>query len=363
MDAVSTAEARAMERGIGNTPLVQVCLHIGGLPRPVHLKLEGANPGMSVKDRTAHSLVESLERQGRLSKGSVLVESTSGNLGVALAFLARARGYGFVAVVDPKTTAENLAKMRRFGARIDLVTQPDHTGGYLLSRLERVQELCARSPRRVWTDQYGSPANPAAHASWTGPEILRQMQGRIGAVVLAVSTGGTLAGIAAWLRRVSPATRIIGVDARGSVVFGGPPGPRKLTGIGSSRRSSFLTPASYDEHIHVGDAEAFAFCRALHSATGLHVGGSSGAVLAATAQYLAAHPEAERVVSLCADHGQNYASTIYQDAWLAGNGLLPTPTTTWPVTDITLGPPRPFVLAPPSLPYVTQPALPLRRAS
>jgi 2,3-diaminopropionate biosynthesis protein SbnA len=359
MDANSIAEARDMERRIGNTPLVPVSLHIRGVPRLVHLKLEGANPGMSVKDRTAHSLVEGLERQGRLTRGSTIVESTSGNLGVALAYIARARGYGFIAVVDPKTTDENLAKMRRFGAQIDLVRRPDITGGYLLSRLDRVNELCARSPKCVWTDQYSNLANPTAHFSWTAPEIYRQMHGRVGTIFMAVSTGGTLAGVAAYFRQVSPSTRVIGVDARGSIVFGGTPGPRKLTGIGSSRRSSFITPASYDEHRLVGDLESFAFCRALHDATGIRVGGSSGAVLAATAQHLATHPQTERVVCLCADDGLNYASTIFDDTWLARHDLLPTPSSLGAVEDISSGPPHPFVTAMPEVqpsgphPFVT----------
>src|SRR5947209_3456946 len=128
-------------------------LVIRGQPRRVHLKLEGCNPGGSVKDRTAVSLVQSLEQRG-LRPDSILVESTSGNLGVALAMVARARGNQFVAVVDPKTTHENLRKMRSFGAHIELVDKPDDNGGYLLSRLARVRELCASSDRCVWTDQY-----------------------------------------------------------------------------------------------------------------------------------------------------------------------------------------------------------------
>src|SRR5262245_27837850 len=177
-----------------------VDLVVDGIARRVNLKLEGHNPGGSIKDRTALSLIESLEHRGALRPGSVVIDSTSGNLGVALAMIARARGYEFVAVVDPKTTDENLAKMSAMGAQLEHVRQPDETGGYLLSRLARVQELCASSHAFVWTDQYSNPANPAAHFRATGPEIYRDMDGQVDAVFVAVSTGGTLAGVGRYFK-------------------------------------------------------------------------------------------------------------------------------------------------------------------
>lgn len=304
------------------TPVVPVELTVRGRRRTVCLKLEGANPYGSLKDRTAASLVDELEQRGALEPGSILVESTSGNLGVALAAIARRRGYRFVAVVDPKTTLENMAQLRRLGARIDFVDTPDEAGGYLLARLERVRELCA-SGALVWPDQYSNPANPRAHEQGTAPELLDQLHGEIDAVFVPVSTGGTLAGLARCLRRDSPATRIVAVDALGSVALGGRPGPRLLTGIGASRRSSFLSADLYDQSVLVGDAEAFAFCRALAAATGISVGGSSGAALAACARLLARDPYLDRVVCLCPDRGDRYASTIYDDGWLSRNGIDP----------------------------------------
>lgn len=306
---------------IGNTPLWPIHFVIDGAIRTIHLKLEGSNPTGSVKDRTGYALVQNLEDQGILRQGSVVVESTSGNLGVALALLCRARGYGFTAVIDPKTTAENIAKMRALGAQIDMVQHPDGNGGYLLSRLERIQALCQQCKNYVWTNQYANPANPSAHYAGTGPEIYRQMNGKVDAVFAPVSTGGTLAGIGRYFREVSPSTRIIAVDARGSVIFGTPPAPRKLTGIGSSRPSSFLATNLYDTFILVSDEEAFAFCRTLLATTDIAVGGSSGAVLAACAQYLRAHPEINDVVCVCADSGKNYASSIFNDRWLEQQGL------------------------------------------
>jgi cysteine synthase A len=256
-----------------------------------------------------------------LNKKSVVVESTSGNLGVALSFFCKLKGYEFVAVVDPKTTQENLAKMQALGAQITMVDQPDKNGGYLLSRLERVRELCQRYDTYVWTNQYANPANPQIHYMSTAPEIYRQMHGEVDALFIAVSTGGTLAGVGRFFREVSPTTSIIGVDAHGSVIFNTPPAPRKLTGIGSSRPSSFLTPDLYNQHLLVKDEEAFAFCRALKDATGINVGGSSGAVLAACAKYLQAHPLVENVVCVCADSGDNYTNSIFNDDWLQKQGL------------------------------------------
>ena len=327
----------------GNTPIARVLLSLRGSERLVHLKLEGANPYGSLKDRTAAALIDDLEQQGRLQPGSVLVESTSGNLGIALAALARLHGYRFVAVVDPKITPENLARLRRLGARIELVEQPDEAGGYLLSRLERVRELCASSAACVWPDQYRNPANPAAHEQGTAPELLEQLDGDLDAVFVPVSTGGTLAGIGRFLRHASPATRIIAVDAYGSVAVAGRAAPRLLTGIGASRPSSFAILDLYDEVVHVPDRVAFAFCRTLAAATGISVGGSSGAALAACARLLAAEPQLARVACLCPDRGDAYASTIFNDSWLTRHDLDPRRLTLGPVEAITVASREPLV--------------------
>jgi N-(2-amino-2-carboxyethyl)-L-glutamate synthase len=157
------------------TPIVPARIDVGGEPRFVYLKLEAFGPWGSIKDRTARSLVTSLEAEGKLHPGSTIVESTSGNLGVALASLARTRGYRFVAVVDPKVSTGCLRAMRALGARIELVDSADRDGGYLGARLARVRELCEASLALVWPDQYTNPANPRAHElgpaarSWSRP--------------------------------------------------------------------------------------------------------------------------------------------------------------------------------------------------
>jgi len=332
---LAPVELRKLAQQLGNTPMVSVYLVIDGIARKIHLKLESANPTGSVKDRTGYGLIQALEKQDLLHKRSVVIESTSGNLGVALSFFCKLRGCQFIAVVDPKTTQENLAKMQALGAQIEMVNHPDENGGYLLSRLERVQALCRSSDTYVWTNQYANPANPHIHYLSTGPEIYRQMHGEVDALFMAVSTGGTLAGVGRFFREVSPTTSIIGVDAHGSVVFGTPPAPRKLTGIGSSRPSSFITNELYDLHMLAKDEEAFAFCRALWETTAIKVGGSSGAVLTACARYLQAHPEVKNVVCVCADSGDNYENSIFNDDWIQKQGLHVSKEHLEPVQDIT----------------------------
>jgi cysteine synthase A len=304
------------------TPLVDVVLRIGPQWRHVGLKLESHNPGGSIKYRTARGLVKSLEEQGRLRTGASLVESTSGNLGVALALLSRARGYRFTAVTDPKTDPVVLERIEGLGARVMRVTEPDMAGGYLLSRLSAVRKLLAQEPGTIWPNQYENPSNPAAHYSQTAPEIQLQCPD-LDAVFVATSTGGTLAGVGRYFREVAPLVKVIGVDLRGSRVFGLPSEHRLVTGIGSSRPSSFLRPDDYDDVIIVDDLEAISACYHLRDELGVGLGGSSGAVVAACARYLAENPHIRRPVCICPDGHLNYVNTLYNPVWLAKHHLIP----------------------------------------
>lgn len=334
---LTTLNTRELERlvdQIGNTPLQPVYLKISGKTRKVMLKLEKHNPTGSVKDRTAYALIREMECKNVIKRHSVIIESTSGNLGVAMSMICKARHYRLRIVIDPKATRENVDIMAALGAEIELVEQPDEVGGYLLSRLARIKEICHHSDAYVWTNQYMNAANPQIHFTQTGREVYQQMRGTVDAIFVAVSTGGTLAGIARYFRTLSPQTRIIGVDVHGSVVFGTAPGPRKLTGIGSSKPSHFLTRTDYDDYFLVSDEEAFACCRTIADATGIKVGGSSGAVLSACARYLEIHPHTENVVCICADAGEKYASSIFNDAWLHQHHLHLTQDHLGPLQDV-----------------------------
>ncbi|MGP3955769.1 pyridoxal-phosphate dependent enzyme [Nonomuraea sp. 3N208] len=313
-------ELRRLGAGTPPTPLVCVRADVNGRRVTVRLKLEGAGTWGSIKDRTALSLLRSVADQ-LAAPGAALVESTSGNLGVALASAARALGIPFTAVVDPSLSPVLAERLAGLGAVLSEVTRRDAQGGYLSARLDRVAELRAADPALVWTDQYHNPANPLAHYQGTGPELHKQAPGSTDAVFVAVSTGGTLAGLGRYLHGRRPKVRVIGVDVPGSRVFGDPAGTRLLTGIGASRPSAFLRPGDWDDVVIVDDADAVSHCHALADTTGIRLGGSSGAVLAACTRYLAEHPEITSPVCVCPDSGGNYAQTLYAPAWLADRGV------------------------------------------
>jgi cysteine synthase A len=239
---------------------------------------------------------------------------------VALAFLSQARGYRFTAVTDPKADPVMLEHMQSMGAAVLSVWEPDEAGGYLLSRLAMIRRLMAEDRALIWPNQYENPANPGIHYHATAPELCRQWPG-MDACFVAASTGGTLAGIGRYLKSASPSARVIGVDIRGSRVFGYPGGKRLITGIGSSRPSLFLRPGDYDDVLIVEDREAVTACHYLQDNLGIGLGGSAGAVVAACARYLEAHPEIAQPVCVCPDGRANYLNTLYNRTWLAEHGL------------------------------------------
>ncbi|MEU1176793.1 pyridoxal-phosphate dependent enzyme [Streptomyces sp. NPDC005820] len=301
---------------LGPTPVKTVTVDVLGTGRRIHLKLEGHNVTGSIKARTAYGLVRGLAEDGRLRPGAHLLESTSGNLGVALASMARFLGMRFTAVIDPMITAESRKRLVDLDANIVEVDEPDPAGGYLLSRLAKVSELLDRDDRYVWVDQYNSARNPDIHRRMTGPEILDQMVTPPDAVFAAISTGGTFAGLSRCFRENRPQTHMVAVDVNGSVAFGGRPGRRHLPGVGASRRSAFLDDSLVDHLTYTSIEEAVYYCRTLLRESGIHLGGSAGAVVAACVRYLAEHPEIREPLCVCADGGEKYRSTVYSDAWL-----------------------------------------------
>lgn len=302
---------------VGSTPTVRLsrCFPAPGLE--VIAKLEMLNPGGSMKDRPARFIVEQGLRAGTLRPGMRLVESTSGNLGVALAMAAGLHGLSFTAVVDPKTSRANLRLLELFGADVEMVTEPDEAGGYLHTRIRRARELADAVPDAVLVNQYANDLNWQSYHDTAGQEILDAVEGPIDYLVAAVSTTGSLHGIARRLRREHPGLRVVAVDAVGSVIFGEPPGPRQLPGFGASRVPEILNPAEIDEVLHIGDAESAAACRRLLATEKIFAGGSSGAVVAGI-EHLASrlrHPA--RVVTLLPDRGERYLDLVYDDSWVA----------------------------------------------
>jgi 2,3-diaminopropionate biosynthesis protein SbnA len=302
------------------TPVIELRMTVAGYRRKLRLKLEAANPTGSSKHRTAVSLLNALEAADMLGPGSTVVESSSGNLAVALAVVARERGYGFTAVVDPLTSPQNVAQIGEFGGHVEVASGVDEHGNHLRARLDLVRAL-VQNKGFVWPNQYGNPANPDAHYAFTAPELWRQTGAECEAVFIPVSTGGTLAGVSRYAREVSPDVRVVAVDVEGSVALEGEPGPRQLTGIGSSRPSELVTASDYDDVIHVSAGSAVSHCRGLAEATGMYLGGSSGAVLAAVHAFLQAVEDVEVTACICPDGGDRYYGTIYSDEWLLRTGV------------------------------------------
>ncbi|MCD2191540.1 2,3-diaminopropionate biosynthesis protein SbnA [Actinomycetospora soli] len=299
---------------IGHTPLVKLSRCFPQADLEVLAKLEMLNPCGSMKDRPARRIVEHGLATGDLVPGMRLVESTSGNLGVALAAVARVHGLKFTAVVDPNTTTANLDLLAVHGAEVDMVTELDSSGGYLHTRIGRARELAA-SPGTVWVNQYANTHNPAAYRDTLAVEILDAVEGPIDVLVAAVSTTGSLQGIARRLRTRHPGIRIVAVDAVGSVIFGGRPGPRSIPGFGASRVPELLSRDEIDQVVPIDEDATKAGCRRLVDTESILAGGSSGAVIAAI-QRLSRERDRPagrplRVVTVLPDRGERYLDQIY----------------------------------------------------
>ncbi|GGR26973.1 hypothetical protein GCM10010219_34750 [Streptomyces netropsis] len=302
------------------TPVVDLQLSVDGIPGTLWLKLESHNPHGSVKGRTALALWQDVE--SRVDPEIGIVESTSGNLGLALAAVAAAHGVPFTAVVDPRSSASVVDAVRALEGRVVTIDKPDGAGGYLLSRIAYIRERLRVQPRLVWPNQYVNPANPRAHTHGTAPELWAQTGGRPTTVLVAVSTGGTLAGFRDYVVAFRPEWELIGVDVVGSAALGGVSGRRVLSGIGASRPSTFL-PNGYRPALWITPQEAVSACLWLSEKTGMGVGGSSGALIAAALKVLRSSPRRDSVACLCPDGADRYFDTVYSALWRERKGLEP----------------------------------------
>lgn len=297
-------------------------LNIAGVAGPARfsLKLEGFNAGGSIKIKTARGLVDAVESAGVEMSRTRLIESTSGNLGVALAVICAARGYRLTCVTDPNSNATAVRAIRALGAEVVVIADRDANGGYLGSRIAYIQRRLAAEPDLCWLNQYGNPANPAAHERHTAPAVHAAF-GRVDHLFIGVGTGGALMGCADYFRRRSPGTRIVAVDTAGSMNFGHTPGPRHLPGLGASRRPEILDVHVPDDLVVVPEWESVRECRWLARTTGLLAGGSTGTVLAAVRRRAASFAPGATVVALATDLGERYLGSVYDDEWVVQAGL------------------------------------------
>lgn len=297
------------------TPLIQLASPSRAVP--LYAKLESANPTGSIKDRIAAPMVEAAERSGAL-RSNVLVEATSGNTGLALAALSAAQGFKFIAVVPAKISSERVAALTALGSEVVICDSSTMT------YVEAARELADRE-KAHYIDQYSNPENPLAHYRSTGPEVWSQTNGKVTHFVCGIGTGGTVTGVGRYLKERNPAIRVIGVDPEGSIFSSPDPHPYLLEGIGKDFWPETFDPSVVDEIVTVHDLDAFMEARALACGSGLLVGGSSGAVLAACRELSERAPPDSVFVVILPDTGRNYLSTFFADAWLAAHfGDVPT---------------------------------------
>ena len=282
----------------------------------IFLKLEGFNITGSIKIKTAIGLVEDLEQRGMARPNeNVLVESSSGNLGLALSLVCAIKGYKFICVTDPNANHATKRGMELYGAEVIVVDDRDPAGGYLGSRLKKIDQILQSDPNAIWLNQYANIANKNVHAEQTANEIVHEFD-KVDWVFVGTGTTGTLAGIAERLRQAFPRIKVVAVEPVGSVTFGGAPGKRNIPGIGTSVRPKLADLVEPDRIVAVNEEKTIAACLSFVRDYHLPVGGSSGTVLAAV-QLLA--PEFRRddtIVAISADFGEKYLDTIYNPIWV-----------------------------------------------
>src|SRR5262245_20112893 len=307
-------------QSIGKTPLVRLRRVTEALKAPVYVKVESQNPGGSVKDRVALAMVTEAERRGSLRPGGTIIEATAGNTGVGLAMVAAVKGYRCIFVLPDKMSAEKIRLLKAYGAEVVITptnVPPDSPESY-----NGVADRLAREIPGGWRpNQFANLSNPEVHYRTTGHEIWEQTEGRITAFVAGVGTGGTISGVARYLKEQNPEVRIVAADPEGSVLSGDTPRPWKVEGIGEDFVPRTFNSQMVDEWIRVSDAESFYTARDLARRDGLLVGGSIGTAVAAALRYARRLSGDQLIVALCADTGRNYLSKFYDDEWMAENKL------------------------------------------
>ena len=297
---------------IGNTPLVRINKVTDGAPATIVGKLEFYNPASSVKDRIGVAIVDAAEAAGELKPGGTIVEATSGNTGIALAFVGAARGYDVVLTMPESMSKERRALLRAFGA--ELILTPASEG--MKGALARADQVVAERPGAILARQFANEANPEIHRRTTAEEIWADTDGEIDILVAGIGTGGTITGVGQVLKARKPGVQIVGVEPKESPILnGGAPGPHKIQGIGANFVPEILDTTVYDEVIDIDADTAIAYARRTAKEEGLLVGISSGAALAAAIQ-LANRPEnaGKLIVAIIPSFGERYLSTVlYQD--------------------------------------------------
>ena len=304
-----------IESFIGHTPLVQLRRVVTPDMADVFIKLEGQNPGGSIKDRTALGLVQDAERRGVLKPGGTIVEPTSGNTGIGLAQVAAAKGYKLILCMPAQMSEERKRTLRAYGAEL-ILTDPERR---MLAAIEEAEKIAAETGA-VMMNQFANPANPATHEAQTGPELWEQMEGRIDAFVYGSGTGGTITGTGRYLKRQNPDVRVYAVEpARSNVLSGGERGNHGFQGMGPGFIPDNLDLSVIDEVIEVWEEDAYPLARRLAQEEGIFIGMSSGAMVWAALEVARRLGPGKRVVTIACDTGARYLTT----ALFSGEGDTP----------------------------------------
>jgi cysteine synthase len=295
-----------IDRFIGNTPLVKLERLVPPDSAEVWVKLEGLNPGGSIKDRTALSMILDAEERGVLKPGGIIVEPTSGNTGIGLAQVAAARGYKLILTLPAQMSEERKRTLRAYGAEL-VLTDPERR---MLAAIEEAEKIVAQTPGAWMPNQFENPANPAVHYRTTGPEIWNQMQGKIDVFVYGTGTGGTISGVGRYLKEQDSSIQVIAVEpARSNVLSGGTRGQHGFQGMGPGFIPKNLDRSILDRIVTVLEEEAYPFARRLAKEEGLFVGMSSGGMIEAATRIAQEIGPGKRVVTVACDTGARYLST------------------------------------------------------
>ncbi|PMO44900.1 MULTISPECIES: PLP-dependent cysteine synthase family protein [Vibrio] len=303
---------------IGNNPIVKINTLKGKNDKSaIYCKLEGFNPGGSIKDRTAIGLIRWAEEHKSLEKGGIIVEASSGNLGVALAMLSANMGYNFVCVVDPKASKQNILAMKAYGARVIVSTEKDKNGSYQIPRIKRAK-MIATELNGIYLDQYSNGHLIDYHHTITGYEIYKNIVQSIPCInvlVGCVSTGSHLSGISLAIKEQIKYLKTIGVEPIGSVIFGGHPAPFLQNGTGLSFKPGNYIDEAIDVKKKVSDIDAFNMVRTLAKDEGILLGGSSGSAVHSAHEFIKESDDEQHILVICPDLGHKYLDTIYNDEW------------------------------------------------
>lgn len=300
---------------IGHTPLVVLNKLYPELPARFCAKLEMLNPGGSIKDRTASLMLSKALEQGKLKNNSTVIESSSGNMAIGMAQACRYLNLKLIVVTDPKINRHTLDILNAYGAQIESVSQPDANGNYLKARLQRVQELLDKVPDSYWPNQYANDLNIAAHFH-TMEEIVNSCTEPPDYLLAATSTCGTIMGCAKYVHENGLKTKIVAVDAVGSVIFGTPSAARLIPGHGAGRQSDLLDESCIDHVLHISDEECIIGCRHLLNREAILAGGSAGAVVTAAKKLQSVIPAGSTCAMIFSDSGERYLDTIFNDEWV-----------------------------------------------